>query len=138
MPASSGGEPFTIGQLARRTDASIKALHHFEARGLLAIAGRSESGYRLFAEDAVACVRSIKTLQAAGLSLRDIGDLARAYRPGPEFSAEMGRKLGEVLERTEAKLARLESSRRTLAELLQLSDAARTRRLTEPAIRRGA
>ena len=36
----------TVGELARRTGLSIKAIRQYEALGLIYSAGRSESGYR--------------------------------------------------------------------------------------------
>ena len=115
---------FTIGELARRTGASIKALRLYDHYGLLVTVGRSEGNYRLFTDDALACVRAIKTLQAAGLSLRDMRDLTRIWGR-PDFRGRFSELLADALDRTDAKLARLQSSRRALAELLRLSGSVR-------------
>jgi MerR family transcriptional regulator, copper efflux regulator len=42
----------TVGELARRTGLSIKAIRRYEDLGLIYSAGRSEGGYRLFDESA--------------------------------------------------------------------------------------
>ena len=124
--ATRPAECFTIGELARRTGASIKALRLYDRLGLLVTAGRSSANYRLFDDDAVLCVGCVKALQAAGLSLREMRDLASAYRPGGNFRDTFSHKLEEALERTETKLARLESSRAALSELLRLTGAVRS------------
>jgi DNA-binding transcriptional MerR regulator len=40
----------TVGQLARRTGLSIKAIRRYEGLGLIYSAGRSDANYRLFDE----------------------------------------------------------------------------------------
>lgn len=40
----------TIGDVARRTGVSIKAPRFYDDLGILDVAGRSESGYRLFGD----------------------------------------------------------------------------------------
>ena len=68
-------KPMRIGRLSRRTGASVKALRFYDSQGLLLTAGRSAANYRLFPEDAVTCVNSVRTLKAAGLTIRDLREL---------------------------------------------------------------
>lgn len=63
-----------IGQLARQTGTSERALRYYEAQGLLAPA-RQASGYRVYRDEDVAMVRRIRTLLAAGLSTTQIRDV---------------------------------------------------------------
>ncbi|WP_201769590.1 MerR family transcriptional regulator [Luteimonas huabeiensis] len=60
-----------IGALARETGASVRAIRHYDAHGLLASA-RAANGYRVFPAEAVAQVRQIRRLIAAGFSLAEI------------------------------------------------------------------
>ena len=60
----------TIGQLARRTGVSIKALREYEGLGLVYTLERSESNYRLFNEEALWCVHVIVVLRSLGLTLK--------------------------------------------------------------------
>jgi DNA-binding transcriptional MerR regulator len=39
---------WTIGQLAKRTGVSVRALRHYDEIGLLSPVGRTESGYGLY------------------------------------------------------------------------------------------
>ncbi|MEU3425553.1 MerR family transcriptional regulator [Streptomyces gardneri] len=60
-----------IGELARRTGVSPRALRHYEQAGLIASA-RADNGYRVYGEGAVARVSNIRYLLAAGLTLDDV------------------------------------------------------------------
>ncbi|RCV49992.1 MerR family transcriptional regulator [Marinitenerispora sediminis] len=63
-----------IGELARRTGASERALRYYEEQGLLRPA-RRPSGYREFTEADAATVRRIRTLLAAGLGTAVIAEV---------------------------------------------------------------
>lgn len=65
----------TIGKLAAQTELSTNALRFYEREGLLAPASKSESGYRLYDEAAVARVRFIKHAQQCGFTLTEIQEL---------------------------------------------------------------
>ncbi|QXJ24223.1 MerR family transcriptional regulator [Actinomadura graeca] len=60
-----------IGELARRTGVSERALRYYEDQGLLR-PERRPSGYRVYGDADVAAVRRIRTLLAAGLSTAQI------------------------------------------------------------------
>ncbi|MGW1990816.1 MerR family transcriptional regulator [Embleya sp. NPDC001921] len=63
-----------IGELARRTGVTTRALRYYEERNLLA-SERSSSGQRHYAEGAVDRIRVIRQLYAAGLSSKAIAEL---------------------------------------------------------------
>lgn len=65
----------TIGKLAKAGDISPDALRYYEREGLLAPASKTDSGYRLYAEDAVRRVRFIQHAQACGFTLAEIREL---------------------------------------------------------------
>ena len=108
----------TVGELARRTGLSAKAVREFEARGLIYSAGRSEANYRLFDETALWCAQVVVNLRALGLTLKEIEELAVVYQDRPEEAA--GPRLGVLLERAqrrvEERLAELETLRRRIVE----------------------
>jgi DNA-binding transcriptional MerR regulator len=64
-----------VGELARRTGLTVRALHHYDSIGLLHPSGRSDSGYRLYSRDDVARLHCIQTLRRMGLSLADVAQL---------------------------------------------------------------
>jgi len=108
-----------IGRLARRTGVSIKALRFYDSQGLLLTAGRSAANYRLFPEDAVRCVNGIRTLKAAGLTIRDVRELVAAYRAGGDWEVLLRRKSAQVLERLNRKELELQTNRERLLSLLR-------------------
>ncbi|WP_432927768.1 MerR family transcriptional regulator [Microbispora sp. CA-135349] len=65
-----------IGELARATGTTARALRHYEDEGLIT-SRRAPNGYRVYAEDVVVRVRNIRHLLAAGLTLADV----RAFLP---------------------------------------------------------
>jgi DNA-binding transcriptional MerR regulator len=114
----SQGGLMTVGELARRTGLSIKAIREYEALGLIYSAGRSGGGYRLFDESALWCARVISTLRSLGLTIKEIDELARAYLDRPE--EPIGPRLAALLERAErridARMAGLEAVRGRIRE----------------------
>jgi DNA-binding transcriptional MerR regulator len=63
-----------IGELARRTGTSTRALRYYEERGLLS-PQRRPSGYREYDDRSVATVSRIQVLLAAGLSSAVIAEI---------------------------------------------------------------
>jgi DNA-binding transcriptional MerR regulator len=92
----------TVGELARRTGLSIKAIRRYEALGLIYSAGRSEGGYRLFDESALWCAQVISTLRSLGLTIKEIEQLARDYLTRPD--EPVGPRVAALLERAEGRI----------------------------------
>lgn len=61
-----------VGELAKRSGITVRALHHYDSIGLLRPSARSESGYRLYNRDDVARLHGIQTLRRMGLPLADV------------------------------------------------------------------
>ena len=59
-----------IGELAKATGATPRALRHYEEAGLIT-ADRAANGYRDYPDSTVVRVRNIRHLLAAGLTLDD-------------------------------------------------------------------
>src|SRR5262244_3975894 len=93
---SRRGTLMTVGELAERTGISRKAIRSLEERGLIYSAGRSESNYRLYDEDALWCVQMISGLRSLGLTLGEIERFAADYLERPEEAA--GPMLAALLE----------------------------------------
>jgi MerR family copper efflux transcriptional regulator len=61
-----------IGQLARRSGVPATALRYYEQLGLLPEPGRTESGYRVYSEEAADRLAFIRAAQAVGLTLAEV------------------------------------------------------------------
>jgi MerR family copper efflux transcriptional regulator len=76
-----------VGDLAKQTGKSVRALRLYEELDLLHPVARSNGGFRLYDDSAVTRIRWIELLQEAGLSLHQIQGLLKAWqgsRYGPE------------------------------------------------------
>ena len=65
----------TIGKLAAEAGVTIDTVRFYEKQGLLAPAGKTDAGYRLYDGDAVRRLRFIKQAQQCGFSLMEIREL---------------------------------------------------------------
>ncbi|WP_263359786.1 MerR family transcriptional regulator [Acidicapsa ligni] len=74
MSRSSQHRRMLIGELAKATGVSARAIRHYEKLGLLH-ANRSENSYRHYAVESVRYVESIQQLLRAGMTLRTIGTI---------------------------------------------------------------
>jgi MerR family transcriptional regulator, copper efflux regulator len=120
------GELMTIGELARRTGMSPKAIREFEGMGLIYSAGRSEANYRLFDESAIWCVQVIDNLRALGLTIKQIQQLAAVYLDRPD--EPIGPRLAELLNQTEHRIeqrrAQLDAIQRRIGAFRAANEAA--------------
>lgn len=62
----------TVKQVSNLTGVSIRALHHYDAIGLLKPSRITEAGYRLYGEEALERLYMILVFRELGLSLQDI------------------------------------------------------------------
>lgn len=63
----------TVGEVARRSGLTVRALHHYDAIGLVQPSGRSEAGYRLYNAHDIERLHSVLSLKQLGFSLDAIG-----------------------------------------------------------------
>src|SRR5580765_2010524 len=106
-----------VGDLARRTGKTVRAVHLYEELGLLAPAVRSKGGFRLYPGKAVKRIEWIQKLQDMGFSLTEIKAFLRDWEDSETAPKAMGRireifadKLRETKE-TIGRLARLVGDR---------------------------
>ncbi len=101
-----------VGELAKRTGASIRSLRYYEQMGVLH-ALRQENGYRSYPQEAVEQVQRIRQLLHLGFSLTDIQLLAPCA-----MQTEQGAPLcADAIERYQRKLAELDERIQLLQEL---------------------
>jgi len=110
---SHADEMMQVGDLARESGKTVRAIHLYEELGLLRPAARSKGRFRLYGTEALLRVRWIAKLQDLGLSLTDIQAVAQEFDAAADAgsaAAAMGR-MREVyrskLEETRAQLQRL-------------------------------
>lgn len=109
------GRTWKVGQLAERTGLTVRALHHYDAMGLLSPSGRTDSnhqsGHRLYTATDLARLQQVLSLKQLGFSLEEVRDyLARDdYDPREvvRLHLEQVRSRATELKRLEARLASL-------------------------------
>ena len=84
-PSQTRPQLLRVGDLARLTGKSVRAIHLYEELGLLHPATRSSGGFRLYDSGAADRVRWIGLLHAAGFSLQEMREVVKAW-----WSAELG------------------------------------------------
>ena len=68
----------TVNEVSRQTGISVRALHHYDAIGLLKPTKVTDAGYRLYADDAVEKLYMILIFRELGLSLKEIAEILHA------------------------------------------------------------
>ena len=82
-------KPLQVGDLARTTGKTVRAIHHYEEVGLLKPDARSKGRFRLYDASAVTRVRWIGKLSDLGMSLAQIKTVVEAWEGAPTASRAM-------------------------------------------------
>ncbi|MFK0235369.1 MerR family transcriptional regulator [Streptomyces vinaceus] len=67
-----------IGEVAQRTELSLRTIRHYEETGLVAASARSQGGFRLYTEADVARMMVIRRMKPLGFTLDQMRDLLDA------------------------------------------------------------
>lgn len=97
----------TISQLARRSGVPASTLRYYEKVGVIPPASRSDSGYRLYDDQALARLAFVQRAKALGVELDDLADLVRLW-DGAECAPVQERLRSMVHEQRAATRERLE------------------------------
>jgi len=101
-----------VGELAKATGLTVRALHHYDDVGLLVPSERTSAGHRLYAERDVRRLYRILALRSLGLRLEEI---ACSLDKGPPALAETVRR---QLRRVERELDQRQQLRGRLTVIL--------------------
>ena len=111
-----GDTRYSIGDLARRTGLTVKAIRFYSDRGILPPSDRSPAGYRQYPEDAVRRVRLVRALRSLGFRVRELRSLAEVLdRRFPR--AAMRTRLRAKRDEVDARLRELAHARKLLDAL---------------------
>lgn len=118
-------ELLQVGDLARESGKTVRAIHLYEELELLKPAARSKGRYRLYTSDALVRIRWIGKLQDMGFSLTDIQSIVRDWEQGG-IAMDAMRKMRDVyaakLEETRAHLKRLQALEREIESSIEYLD----------------
>jgi DNA-binding transcriptional MerR regulator len=116
------GRRIKIGELAKLTGKSVRALHLYEELGLLHPVERSKGGFRLYAPDAVTRVRWISHLNELGFSLTQIQGFRSDWaggETGPQAMAYVKELYLDKLAETKNQVEKLILLKKELEESLR-------------------
>ncbi|MGD9961933.1 MerR family transcriptional regulator [Nocardioides sp.] len=106
-----------IGEVAARTELSLRSLRHWDDVGLLRPSGRTDGGFRLYTEADVDKILLIRRMKPLGFTLDEMSaalrDIETIQRPDPDTSTvqareRLARLLSEAKQRREALAKRLD------------------------------
>jgi DNA-binding transcriptional MerR regulator len=98
-----------VGDIAKATGKTVRAIHLYEELGLLQPATRSSGGFRLFDASAVDRVRWIDSLHVLGFSLQEMREVLQNWwmaEQGPTAMAELRELFLRKLDQTREALRR--------------------------------
>ncbi len=119
---------FTIGKLARRAGVNIQTIRYYERLGLLLHAGRKESGYRLYDNEAFKRLKFIRHAKELGFTLEEIRGLLELRLESSKACERVKEKAQAKLQNVQQKIKALKGVEKILKELVHACD---TRRTTE-------
>jgi MerR family transcriptional regulator, copper efflux regulator len=96
--SEEGAHLLRVGDVARLSGKTVRAIHLYEEMGLILPAKRSSGGFRLYEPSAVDRLRWIDLLHGLGFSLHDMGDLLKVWW-GADLGPEAMARLRDVFQR---------------------------------------
>ncbi|MGN5637362.1 MerR family transcriptional regulator [Streptomyces sp. AC154] len=124
-------EHMQIGEVAARTELSLRTIRHYEETGLVIPSARSRGGFRLYTETDVARLMVIRRMKPLGFTLDQMRDLLDATDhldavPPPD-GAEREELLGRVRHFEQAAAERVADLRKQLGRAEEFAGTLRAR-----------
>lgn len=104
----------TVGQAARRSGLTPKAVRLYENKGLLPVADRTESGYRTYSPRDVEVLRFIRRAKSLGLRLHEIKEIIDLERGGTQPCDTVLALLGTHIREIDRTMADLRTLKKVL------------------------
>lgn len=111
-----------IGELAKLTGKSVRAIRFYEELGLIQSAGHTKGGFRLFELDDARKIGLVDKFHQLGFSLEEIARIVRAFRTsgtGDEAQKKLRPMLEKTLQTIVEKMTLLESFKREVENSLK-------------------
>ena len=117
-PAAEAERPVQVGVVAERLGLSIRTLHHWDETGLVVPSARSAGGFRLYTEDDIARLITVRRMKPLGFTLDEMKGLLSALATLERADAEPDEQAaarGYVTDCHDRARARCDELRRTLS-----------------------
>lgn len=107
----------TIGKVAKSAGIGIETVRFYERKGLIQPLARSESNYRLYADDGIARLQFIKQAKTLGFTLREIKELLFLRADPDATKADIKIQINEKISDVKKKIGELKKMQKTLESL---------------------
>ncbi|KFG72015.1 MerR family transcriptional regulator [Streptomyces mutabilis] len=124
------GKHMRIGEVATRTELSLRTIRHYEETGLVVPSARSQGGFRLYTDADVSRLMVIRRMKPMGFTLDEMRELLAAtdrLDTGDLTDAEREECLARVRGFEEAARQRVADLRTQLARAEEFAGALRER-----------
>ncbi|MGW7206672.1 MerR family transcriptional regulator [Streptomyces sp. NPDC054837] len=132
-------EHMQIGEVAARTELSLRTIRHYEDAGLVIPSARSQGGFRLYTESDVARLMVIRRMKPLGFTLDEMRALLDATdrldsgeEPSPEEREELLERIRGFEQATQQRVADLRTQTARAEEFAATLSARLTRRTPTP------
>lgn len=109
----------TVGRVAKQAGVNLQTVLYYERRRLLVPARRTDSGYRLYAPEAVRVILFIKNAQELGFSLAEIARLLRLRVGHAVHCGKVKKQAQARLEIVQEKIGGLRAMEKVLKRLIR-------------------
>jgi len=107
-----------IGEVARRSGASRKALRIYETAGILPPSRRTLAGYRLYTADSLAVLSFLRQARRVGFTLGEIKGIVAIRRQGRSACSHVRALVSRKVQEMDQRLKDLTEVRDSLRDLL--------------------
>ncbi len=118
-----------IGELAWRAGTTMRTVRYYEERGLIAPAGRTKGGFRLYEEDELRKLHLIKTMQAIDMPLAQVKaffDERQRGKVASEVAPAIQRVLLSQLEEMDRRIEQYRKMRESVRETIDILNTCST------------
>ena len=113
-----------IGELAEKTDLSLRTIRHYDEVGLLKPTGRTDGGFRLYTQSDYSRLMLIRRMKPLGFPLEEMTDLLRVIDTLSDSTAtvdpEVRRELDNFITEADKRRAKLQDQLVMADEFLTL------------------
>jgi DNA-binding transcriptional MerR regulator len=112
-----------IGEICRRTGCTHRTIRHYEAEGLLAPIAKTPGGRKVYAEEAVSIIHSVRVLKRIDYSLKEIRGILSLTKSENTRDKKLTRKLRKTLSSSLSQIQKeiklLSAARDKISDLLE-------------------
>ncbi len=108
-----------IGELATAAGVTAKLIRHYEGLGIIPKAARTRSGYRIYTEEDVECLRFVRHARSFNFSTKEIKKLVNLWRTKDRACKDVRAVVKSHLDEIEIRICGMQAIAARLQELVE-------------------